>query len=119
MRKLIAVIVLACMIGLIFNVSAGYAAEQENRIVKFFKNLINWPFNITKKGAVTVGKTAEKGIATTATTSSAAVETVTGKPEKIKDVIVEPLKGSAETAAEAVEGTLKTPAEGTIETFKE
>jgi hypothetical protein len=94
------------------------APVKENKVVKFFKDVINWPFSITKKGAETVARTVEKGTTTVVTTGSSAVESVTGKPEKLKEVIVEPVKGSAETAYTAVEGTVKTPVEGTKEAFK-
>lgn len=119
MHKKILTAILICAIGVFFCVSAVNAAEQENKVVRFFKNLINWPFNITKKGAETVGRTTKRSVTTVTTTGSSAVETVTGKPEKIKDVVVEPVKGTGETAMTAIEGSLKTPIEGTTETFKE
>ena len=42
---------------------------------------------------------------------------MTGKPEKLEQVIVEPVKGSGETAYTAVEGSVKAPIEGTDEAF--
>lgn len=97
-------------------INRAYAAE--NKVVKFFKNAINWPFGVTKKSAEAVGRTTKRATTTVTTTASSAVETVTGKPEKIKEVIVEPVKGSVETAYTAVEGTVKAPIEGTEEAFK-
>ena len=118
MRKGIAVIVLICVVGFFFCASSVYAAE-ENKVVKFFKNVINWPFSVTKKGAETVGRTAAKPITAVTKTGSSAVDTVTGRPEKIKDVIIEPIKVGPETGITAVEGTVKTPIEGTREAFEE
>lgn len=119
MYKRIAIILLILVVGFFFFVSATHAAEQENKVARFFKNIVNWPFNIGKKGAEATGKTAEKAITTVADTATSTVETVTGQPEKAKDIVVEPIMGTAETAATAVEGAIETPVEGTTETFKE
>jgi len=115
----IVVIILAAMgIGLI-STTEGYAQEEsENKVVRFFKNVFNWPFGVTKKSAETVGRTTKRATDTVITTGSSAVDTVTGKPEKIQDVVVEPIKGSAETAYTAVEGSVKAPIEGTKESFE-
>jgi len=93
-------------------------AKQENGVVRFFKNLINWPFAITKNASEAAARTTQKAVTTVTTTGSSAVETVTGKPQKIKDVIVEPVKGSAETAYTAVTETVKAPIKGTEEAFE-
>ncbi|MDD5504896.1 MAG: hypothetical protein PHV77_06295 [Candidatus Omnitrophica bacterium] len=114
------VLVVACL------ASCGYAladdgcqsAGGENKVVKFFKGVFKWPFSVTKQGAETVGRTTKAGVTTVANTGVSAVETVTGKPEKIKDVIVEPVKGTAETGYTAAEGGIKTPVEGTKEAFE-
>jgi len=103
-------------------VSQAYAAqdpaEEGNKVVKFMKNLFNWPFGVTKKSSETVGRTTKQAVGTVTTTGSSAVETVTGKPEKIKGVVTEPVKGSAKSAYTAVEGTVKAPIEATKETFE-
>jgi hypothetical protein len=91
---------------------------QENKVVRFFKNAFNWPFSVTKQGAETVGRTTKSGVMTVTDTGTSAVQTVTGKPEKIKDVVVDPVKGVAETGYIAVEGSLKAPVEGTKEAFE-
>ena len=118
--KMIVTMLVVMLVGLL--ATAIYAQEeqpqQENKVARFFKNIVKWPFSITKKGVETVGDTAEKGVDTGAKTTTAAVETVTGKPEKIKDVVVEPVKGSAGTAYTAVDGSVKTPIEGTKEAFE-
>ncbi|NQT95231.1 MAG: hypothetical protein HQ572_02165 [Candidatus Omnitrophica bacterium] len=115
----IVVIILAAMgIGLI-STTEGYAQEEsENKVVRFFKNVFNWPFGVTKESAEAVGRTTKRATDTVITTGSSAVDTVTGKPEKIQDVVVEPIKGSAETAYTAVEGSVKAPIEGTKESFE-
>ena len=94
------------------------AIKQENKVVKFFKSVFIWPFSITKQGAETVARTTKAGVMTVTDTGTAAVQTVTGKPGKIKDVVVDPIKGTAETGYTAVEGSIKTPVDGTKEAFK-
>ena len=113
------IIVAVLCIGQAVQVLAAEGQQQsENKVVRFFKNVINWPFGIAKKSSEAVGRTTKKAAITTTTTASCAVETVTGKPEKIKDVVVEPVKGSGETAYTAVEGSVKAPIEGTKEAFE-
>lgn len=106
----------------IFCVNGAYAqqeqVQQENKAVKFLKGLVVWPFNIAKEAVNTVTRTANQGLTTVADTGTSVVETVTGKPEKIKDVVVVPVKGSVETGYTAVEGTIKTPIKGTQEAFE-
>lgn len=109
-------------------ISCVYAAEkqqpqrpeqkQENGVVKFFRGVFTWPFTITKNAGQTVARTTETGVTTVANTGTSAVETVTGKPEKIKDVVVVPVKGSAETGYVAVEGAVKSPVKGAKEAFE-
>jgi len=108
-------------------INGGYAqqeqkqqeqVQQENKALKLLKGLINWPFSITKEAIDTVARTTKQGITTVADTGISAVETVTGKPEKIKDVVVVPIKGSVETGYTAVEGSIKTPIKGTQEAFE-
>ena len=94
------------------------AVKQENKVVKFFKGVFNWPFSLTKQGAETVGRTVKAGVTTVTDTGTSTVQTVTGKPEKIKDVVIDPIKGTAETGYTAIEGSLKTPIEGTKEAFE-
>ena len=119
MFKRFLAIILLIALGTFFCLSAAYAAEQENKAARFFKNLVKWPFNIGKRGVEATKDTAEKSVETVAETTSSAVDTITGKPERAKDIIIEPIQGTAETAATAVEGTINTPIEGTTETFKE
>jgi len=122
-KRGIAVIVLTVFVCAgVFSAGVSYSQDekpaQENKAVKFFKDLFNWPFSVTKQGAETVGRTTKAGVTTVTTTSTSAIQTVTGKPEKIKDVIVEPVRGSVETGYTAVEGSIKTPIEGTREAFE-
>jgi hypothetical protein len=119
MYKRLVVAALILSLGLFLYVSAASAAEQENKVVKFFKRLINWPVNITKNEAQTVGKTAEKSLTTVTKTTASTVDTLTGKPEKAKDIIIEPVKGTIDTATTAVVGTVEAPVEGTKETFED
>lgn len=120
-KRFLAILVIVCVFGLL-TVNQVCAQEKqtqpENKFVRFIKNLINWPLGVTKKSSEAVGRTTETTVRWTHKTGTSAVETVTGKPEKIKDVVVEPVKGSAETAYTAVKETVEAPIEGTKEAFK-
>ncbi|MFC1806963.1 hypothetical protein ACFL0T_01155 [Candidatus Omnitrophota bacterium] len=117
-RLLIITLIIGC-VGLI-GAAKGFAQEKaksENKVMQFFKNVINWPFGITKKSSEGVARAVHRPTTMTTTTASSAVDTVTGKPEKIKDVVVEPIVGSAETAYIAVEGQATAPVDGTKDAF--
>jgi len=116
--SLIVIILTIMAIGLMTTTTYAQEAQSENKVARFFKNLVKWPFGVTKKGVETVGDTSEKAAETVVKTTSSTVDTVTGKPERIKDVVIEPVKGSAETAYTAAEGAIKTPIEGTKESFE-
>ena len=124
MRKYgcIYIVMVLIVVVSIFCLNGAYAqqeqVQQENKFVKFMKDVVKWPFSITKQAVGTVGRTGEKAITTVADTGVAAVETVTGKPEKIKDVVVTPVKGSIDTGYTAVEGSINTPIKGTKEAFE-
>ncbi|MDP8292422.1 MAG: hypothetical protein P9M04_01250 [Candidatus Orphnella occulta] len=106
----------------IFCASGAFAqqeqVQQENKVVKFLKDIVKWPFSITKQAVGTVGRTTEQGLTTVTNTGVSVVETVTGKPEKIKDVVVIPVKGTVDTGYTAVEGSINTPIKGTQEAFE-
>ena len=114
-RLLIAVLIVSIVIGFYAQESIAQetAAKNENKVVQFFKNLVNWPFGVTKKSSEAVGKTAQTATDTVTATGTSAVQTVTGQPEKIKDVVVEPVKGSADTAHTAVKETVSAPVQAT------
>ncbi len=120
-RKIALAVVLTAVVC-IASLSSAFAQEeqaaQENKVAKFFKSIISWPFTITKQAGKTVANTTETGVNTVVNTGTSVAETVTGKPEKIKDVVVVPVKGSAETGYVAVEGSVRTPVDGTKEAFK-
>jgi uncharacterized protein YunC (DUF1805 family) len=121
-RNLVVIVLAALLVVCGISEVAFCAQEtkqaQENKVVKFFKDVFNWPFSVTKQGAETVGRTTKSGVMTVTDTGTSAVQTVTGKPEKIKDVVVDPIKGTAETGYTAVKGSLNTPVEGTKEAFE-
>ena len=93
-------IILICVAGLLFICPNASAQEQENRAVKFFKNLVNWPFGITKKTSEAVGQTTKAATDTatitetrtitetptetpTTTPTATVTETVTPNPELV------------------------------------
>ncbi|NQT90196.1 MAG: hypothetical protein HQ558_02980 [Candidatus Omnitrophica bacterium] len=122
MKKGVLAVLVIVVLSVSFSAVSVYAdetqAKPENKAVRFFKNIFNWPFGITKKTSEAVGYTVKDATMTVTTTGSSSVEMVTGKPEKIKDVIVTPVKGSLDTGYTAVTKTVKAPIEGTKDSFK-
>lgn len=90
-------------------------AEEGNKVVNFFKKILTYPFGVTRESAEVVTETTTKGVGTVVKTGEATAGFATGDVEKIKDIVVEPVKGSAETAVTAVEGSVKMPIEAATE----
>lgn len=90
----------------------SYAASQETAGAKaksFWQKLFNYPANVADESASVVAKT------TTRTTSVVTKEVKTlgqvtsGDVNKTKELVTEPITGTAETAYKAVEETVKAP----------
>ncbi|MFH0771936.1 MAG: hypothetical protein V1933_04890 [Candidatus Omnitrophota bacterium] len=112
---------LAAGIVLIFSVLAGSinAAEQQNEsgFVKFWRGAFQWPFNATKESATVVTDTAKKGVDTIAQEGKDIGGTLTGQEGAAKDIVVNPVKGTADTVETAVVGAANMPAEATKESW--
>ena len=96
-------------------VPANVKAEEGNKVLNFFKKVFTYPFRVTKESVKVTTDTATKGAETTYKTGKAAAGVATFDVEKTKDLIVEPVVGSAETAKTAVEGSIKMPVEAAKE----
>lgn len=114
-KALILTLAIALMVSF---ASPIFAAEgkKSNPIVNFFRGLFTFP-----------AKTIEKSVDVTAETGKAAADIgvkaientrdmVTGEPKKIKDLVVDPIKGVGKTAVEASKAAL-VPVEAAKESF--
>lgn len=119
-KTFVKVIAMAVIVAALFVFLPGIAqAEQGNKFLNAIKKIITYPFNVTKKSVEVTTDTATKAVETGVNTGKAAAGVVTLDLEKTDDLIVEPVKGAAETAVTAVEGTVKMPGEAAVETMEE
>ena len=115
-RVLIKTVALIVIVAAFFVLTPNTAkAEEGNKFVNFLKKILIYPFRVTKESTEVVTETATKGAETVAETGKAAAGVVTCDIEKTKDLVIEPVMGSAETAVTAVEGAVKMPIEAAEE----
>lgn len=110
--------VVACVVlALCFVISGiSYAATAEKdtqtsgqKAKSFWQKLFNYPANVTNESAGVVTEAA-KGATNVVTKEVKTVGQVTsGSLGKTKDLVTEPLVGTAETTKNAIEGTVKIP----------
>lgn len=104
--------------SLILSVAAQAAEKEEpNSFVKFWRGVFHWPFSATKESANVVVDTTKKGAETITQEGKDIGGTLTGDSEAAKDLLVNPVKGTAETAKTAVEGTAGMPEKATKEAW--
>ena len=90
----------------------SYAAEQETAGAKaktFWQKLFNYPANVTNESASVVADTTKRGTNVVTREVKTLGQVTSGDVNKTKNLITEPITGTAETAYKAVEGTLKAP----------
>ncbi|MCX5715727.1 MAG: hypothetical protein NTV07_02485 [Candidatus Omnitrophica bacterium] len=85
--------------------------KPTNGFVAGLRNIVHWPFRTTEKLVGTTTDTV-KGAGTVITREAETVGSVaTGKLGETPNLIVEPIKGTGETAAGAVKGVVTAPVE--------
>ena len=93
-------------------VSTAFAADgsTEQSLTGFFRRLFNYPVKATKETAGmtanTLQNTGEKVVKPMADNTAAVV---TGKIEKVGDLVAEPVKGTLETAGQTTAETVQVP----------
>lgn len=106
-------LLLAAILVFVCVVAAGsvYAADEDNGFVKFWKGLFQSPGNTVQESAKVIGDTGEKAAGTVAQEIKDVGGTLTGSGDAAKDLIVNPVKGTAETVQTGVVGAANMPAE--------
>jgi hypothetical protein len=111
--RIVAFVIIATMLFALTPMTAK--AEEGNKVLNFFKKVITYPFRVGKESTKVATDTATKGAETVYQTGKAAAGVATFDVEKTKDLVVEPVVGSASTARTAVEGSIKMPIEAAKE----
>lgn len=94
-------------------VSMSYCAEKETTGAKaknFWQKLFNYPANVTNESATVVTDTAKRGTNVVTKEVKTVGQVTSGEFEKTKELVTEPITGTAETTVKAVEGTVAVPA---------
>jgi hypothetical protein len=107
MRKFLAItIVTAFFIGCLAGIS-----HAENKFVEFWRKVFKYPAGVARESVEVSTDAAKNATRTVGKTTEATARTITGDVEKAKDMVVEPVKGTGETAYEATKGTVTLPVE--------
>ena len=77
---------------------------------EFIKSVVTYPVKLAGETVKAAGKTVKCAAETVGGTVEATGETLTGNIKKAPEIIITPIKGTAETAKEAVVGTVEAPA---------
>lgn len=109
---LLAVMVISCMV-----VGSAHAEEQENSFVKFWRGVFHLPFNAAKNSAQVVGDTGVKAVNTVTDEGKAIGGTLTGQEGAAKDLVTNPVTGTADTVKTGVVGAAEMPGKSTEESW--
>jgi len=91
---------------------AGIASADNTPVAKnknAWQKIVEYPANVTKESATVVGDTAQKGTDTVSKTAETVGAVATGQVEKTPEIVTEPIKGTADTAATAVTDAAEAP----------
>jgi len=98
--------------------AVSYAAEKEGlgtKMKNFWQRLFNYPANVTEKSVGVVSDTAVKGTNIVTTEVKTVGQVTSGDVAKTKELVTEPITGTAEMTKKAVEGTVAIPSEAAKE----
>ena len=98
--------------------AVSYAAEKESlgaKMKNFWQRLFSYPANVTEKSAGVVSDTALKGTNIVTNEVKTVGQVTSGDVAKTKDLVTEPITGTAEMTKNAVEGTVAIPSEAAKE----
>ena len=111
-KKIVAAICVAavfCSMTMSAYCQAKQTETAGSKFKKFWTNLFKYPVNVTKETANMVGETG-KGTATVVSKEiGRGAEVSRGDLKKSKEMVVEPLEGTAKTAKTTVEQTVQIP----------
>ena len=107
MKKIFGVAILVMALSLM--VASAYAAAGD-KAKDFVEKVVTYPAKVTVESAKVVGNTAKGGADIVAKEATTTGQVVTGDVAKTKDLVVDPLTGTAQTAKDTVEGTANVPA---------
>lgn len=117
MKKLVFLVLAVMVISCVVIGSANAAEQQESGFTKFWRGLFQWPFNAAKDSAQVVGDTGVKAVGTVADEGKAVGGTLTGEEGAAKELVTNPVTGTADTIKTGVVGTGEMPGKATEESW--
>lgn len=113
-----AVLTIGIMVVFCLVIGSAQAAEgQEGGFAKFWRGVFQWPFNAAKDSAKAIGDTGVKAVETVAQEGKDIGGTLTGEKGAAEDLVVNPVKGTAETIKTGVVGAGEMPGKATEESW--
>lgn len=115
MKKSLVIVLALCLMC----ASVAYAADQGSAgksAKNFWQRLFNYPAKVTDNSASVIAETGKKGTAVVTKEVSTVGQVTSGEFDKAKDLVVEPVKGTAQTAVDAVKDTANIPVKSAQET---
>jgi hypothetical protein len=116
MKKL-ALVLVVVFVASAMSINVFAADQQENGFVKFWRGVFQWPFNAAKDSAKAVGDTGVKAVNTVADEGKAIGGTLTGEEGAAKDMVTNPVTGTADTIKTGVVGAGEMPGKATEESW--
>lgn len=117
MKKVLVLLIVALFV--VGMVAPAFAAEKKSfkeATKDAGKASVNYPANVVKNSAQAVVDTTKAAVDTVSGTVQATGDTLTGQPDRAKDIVVTPVTGTAETAKTAIEGVGTAPVKAAEET---
>ena len=106
----ICVVLVAVAVAVCFSAETGFATNNFSKDVKTgAKDTVNYPANILNESVKVVEKTVKTASGAVTGTVAATGDTLTGQPDRAKDIVTTPVEGTAKTAYEATKGTVEVP----------
>ncbi len=91
----------------------SYSAESQTagqKVKGFWQKLFNYPANVTQESAAVVADTAKGGVGVVTKEVKTLGQVTSGDVEKTKDLVIEPVTGTADVTVKAVQATAAVPA---------
>ena len=116
--------VVVCVVTALYVMLSGIscAAEQQStgqKAKSFWQKLFNYPANVTNETAGVVTDAVKDATGVVTKEVKTVGQVTSGSLGKTKDLVTEPLVGTAETARKAVEGTVAVPVKANKEEPKQ
>lgn len=111
MTRKISIYAVAMVLCLSFVAMCGAAekATAGEKAKSFWQKLFNYPANVTKESTATVTDTAKRGSGVVTNQVKTVGQVTSGEFDKTKNLVTDPITGTADTAVKAVEQTAQIP----------